>query len=175
VPDHWHGHLRKGISLVAGKKHVVVAPYVQVRTAGDNGPTVKGLYAGAPWPQDADPDVTERHVEDGLIVEVDDPAAVSVESVRPTPAEAQEMYQSGRDPLTETRKRVQRQVKDQRSAADKAKEDKAEQARKAAEQAKGGVTSQDQGKSTGPAQGGGTSAPGKPPASVATPSDAGPK
>lgn len=51
-------------------KYTVVGEYVTVKTVTDRGPTVVGLYAGAPWPEDAPEDATQHHLESGLIAEV---------------------------------------------------------------------------------------------------------
>jgi hypothetical protein len=71
----------------------VTGAYVTVKTSTADGVRVVGLYAGAPWPADADPEATEHHLANGLIAEVGVPAkaeppppAAPVERVDPETA-----------------------------------------------------------------------------------------
>jgi hypothetical protein len=59
---------------MADKHYVVTGTYVTVRTGSP--PAVVGLYSGAPWPPDADPDDTRHHLDTGLIAEVGKPPEV---------------------------------------------------------------------------------------------------
>jgi hypothetical protein len=59
--------------------YVVTAPRVVVKTMTHDGPRMIGLFAGAPWPADADPAATQHHLDNDLIVAVEDPRAVNVD------------------------------------------------------------------------------------------------
>lgn len=63
-------------------KYKVVAPYVTVRTATDQGPRVVGLYQGAILPDDVPEESIQHHLDNDMIVEVDEPARVEDEQPR---------------------------------------------------------------------------------------------
>lgn|SRR5512135_2122526 len=58
------------------KNYVVTGAYVVARTYTPDGIRMVGLYAGAPWPQDAPQDAGQHHLSSGLIAEVGVPQEV---------------------------------------------------------------------------------------------------
>lgn len=56
------------------KRYVITGAYVTVKTMTTQGPRIVGMYAGAPWPDDAEAAATQHHLDCGLIEEVPAPA-----------------------------------------------------------------------------------------------------
>jgi hypothetical protein len=71
---------------MADKKYTVTGAFVTVKTTTERGPTVVGLYQGAPWPDDATPEATQHHLDNKLIAEVGAPSPTPEALAEPVPA-----------------------------------------------------------------------------------------
>lgn len=96
------------------KQYVVTGAYVTLKTSTPQGPRILGFYRGAPVPADVSQEQIDHHLNQGLIAEVADPAAVPASELFPSPLEEQEGPGANERVVKGEKQRAQRSSKPER-------------------------------------------------------------